>query len=516
MSNTGFEASEDGLSNITGDASGQEPKTFREIENTSIAEKTSPLEKLSESIQKVNLINTLEHDIRDPLHKYRKEDDYANVDNLKIPNSLYIVAIIHEIFKVAKRIKLGICVKHGAIYMYDGKYWSVISDEEIKSKLSSMTIKLGFYSPATALTADFSEKLFKQFIKCGIDEGIPQREGKSILINLNNGTLEIDSGNVKLRDHNRNDFLTYVLQYDYDEEAIAPIFDNFINKVLPDTNSSLVLQEFLGYVFTTNLKLEKALILYGGGANGKSVLFEVVSKLMGRDNISSMGLGDICSKGDKGNNYRAGLENKLINFSSEINSKGVNTDIFKALVSGEPVSARRLYKDGYELNNNAKMIFNANELPRESDRSHGFFRRFIIIPFEVTISEKEQDIRLPNKIIAKELSGVLNWIIAGLIRVLENGKFTQSNKVDNAHANFKREANSVLQFIEEYQIVKNDYEFASTRDLYNTYSEYCNGSGYHRLSKDNFSKELVKAGFEKMQRKVGGKNQRGFKSEFGE
>jgi putative DNA primase/helicase len=39
--------------------------------------------------------------------------------------------------------------------------------------------------------------------------------------------------------------------------------------------------EYLGYLFVRNksLNLEKSLILYGTGANGKSVLFEILNAL---------------------------------------------------------------------------------------------------------------------------------------------------------------------------------------------------------------------------------------------
>ena len=51
-----------------------------------------------------------------------------------------------------------------------------------------------------------------------------------------------------------------------------------------------MLAEYMDYIFTTGLKLEKAAILYGSGANGKSVFFEVVNALIGPDNICSYSL----------------------------------------------------------------------------------------------------------------------------------------------------------------------------------------------------------------------------------
>jgi putative DNA primase/helicase len=479
--------------------------------STIIAEK-SPLEKLESEVRKVNLINTLVNDLKDPLSKFRNES--GAVDEYKVPQNLYIVAIIHEIIKASKRIHLGICVRHGVIYLFTGKYWQETADEDVKKLLSKLAIKLGYYSPATAKVSEFREKLFKQFLYEGVEEAnTPER--KNILVNLNNGTLEIDKSTVRLRERRREDFITYCLNYDYSEKAKCQIFENYLDEVLPKREVQMILQEYVGYIFTTGLKLEKGAVLYGSGANGKSVFFEIITSLLGKDNLSFKGLGDLCMKGDRGDNHRAEIENKLVNYASEISPKGADIEIFKALVSGEPVNARRLYKNVYTFRSNAKLIFNANKLPTETEHTEGFFRRYLIIPFNVTIPENRQDKFLHKKIIENELGGVLNWAIDGLKRLLSTGNFTESEETSNALEDFKKQSNSVLQFVEEYSLEKDEYGFVSNKDLYSSYTEFCNSCGYHRFNQSNFSQELKKAGFEARQKKVSGNNRRGFKIEFG-
>jgi putative DNA primase/helicase len=108
----------------------------------------------------------------------------------------------------------------------------------------------------------------------------PQPESDKVLINLQNGTLEIDgNGQHELRDFDSADFLKYQLPFDYNPQASAPMFQKFLDKVLPDKSAQNVLAEYCGYVFVKNLKLEKAMILYGQGANGKSVFFDVITAL---------------------------------------------------------------------------------------------------------------------------------------------------------------------------------------------------------------------------------------------
>ncbi len=61
---------------------------------------------------------------------------------------------------------------------------------------------------------------------------------------------------------------------------------------MPEQELQNILAEYLGYVFirTSTLKLEKTLLLYGSGANGKSVFYEIVRSLLGEQNTSEYSL----------------------------------------------------------------------------------------------------------------------------------------------------------------------------------------------------------------------------------
>jgi putative DNA primase/helicase len=472
-----------------------------------------PLDLLSQALKPTDLIETMTQKVGDPLNRYRDEE--GEVIPSKVPLKYYIAAAVHEIIEAAKRLNLGLCVRHGAIYGYTGTHWQEIPDEELKKMLAKMALKVGFGSRMEARTPKFREDIFKQFMGDALENAPEPDRGGKTLINLRNGTLEISEGTVKLREHRPEDFLTYCLEYDYRPHAEAPLFTGYLNRVLPEKESRMIAQEFLGYAFTTGLKLEKVLVLYGSGGNGKSVFFEVVTAAFGKENIAHKGLGELCQKGDRGNGHRAEVENRLLNYSSELNPAGADIDIFKTIVSGEPVTARRLYKDPFTYRPTVKMIFNANKLPAETERTDAYFRRFLIVPFDVTIPKEEIDVKLPQKIIDRELPGVLNWIIEGLQRITRQERFTDSSKAAEALQAYKEESNSVAQFVKEYTLRPNPDEFLPNRELYRSYTEFCNEAGYKRLSQVNFGKEMKALGFEADNRRINGKRSRGFKAEFG-
>jgi putative DNA primase/helicase len=269
----------------------------------------------------------------------------------------------------------------------------VIADKDILLYfIQRAIINMRFYSPAKALTHKFKETSLDQFL-ASTNYYDPCDDMTKVLINLQIVTLEITESLHNLREHRSIDFLTYIAPFEYDPTSSAPQFEKYLNAVLPDKESRDLLQEYCGYVFTRQLKLEKALILFGSGANGKSVFFEIFIALLGKENVSTYSLGDLTDH-DSGNANRAGLNDKLVNYGSEMRSDKLDADMFKRLVSGEPVTARLKYGNPFDLRSNTKFIFNSNTLPKNVEHNEAFFRRFIIIPFEQTIPEDKRDSQL--------------------------------------------------------------------------------------------------------------------------
>jgi putative DNA primase/helicase len=256
------------------------------------------------------------------------------------------------------------------------------------------------------------------------------------------------------------------------------------------------LAEYIAYIFTT-LKLEKTLILFGTGANGKSVFFEVIYALLGKENISNYSLESL---GDQ--YYRAMLANKLLNYSSEISNR-LQAEKFKQLTSGEPIEARLPYGQPMTLTNYAKLAFNTNELPKDVEHTEAFFRRFLIIPFDVTIPEHKRNPNLANEIIEMELPGVFNWILEGLNRLLQQGKFSKCDAAQKAVEAYRTESDSVAMFIDEYGYQKSIEDFESLADLYPGYKNFCLDNGFRPVHSRNLAKRLQALGFEASKKAFG-------------
>jgi putative DNA primase/helicase len=414
----------------------------------------------------------------------------------KLTRKHYLVCVVNYLLELARKNDWGICRSGDFTYLYNGAYWKPVEDAELQAFLGEAAGRMGV-NKFDSQWFNFCDQLLKQ---CQFMGYLPRPEPRSgtVTINLRNGTFVFQGTDTLLRNPERDDFLTYQLPFDYDPAAEAPLFRAYLDRVLPDKDLQMILAEFLGYVFT-DLKLEKTLILYGDGANGKSVFFEVVNALLGAENVSSYSLQNLT----RHDGYqRAELANKLVNYASEINGN-LESSIFKQLASGEPVEARQIYGRPFTMKRYARLIFNCNELPKDVEHTHAYFRRFQIIPFGVQIPEAEQDRELPHKIIARELSGIFNWVLEGLKRLLAQKGFTYSHAAQRQVEQYRKESDSVQMFLEDEGYQPSTDHQEPLKDLHNQYRIYCGNSGYRLCSLRTFADRLRKVGYETQKKNIG-------------
>lgn len=430
---------------------------------------------------------------KNPVGSDEYDEAQKQIERLKLNTKHYLIIAIENTLKIANDNKWGICKNQESIYLYNGNFWKEIEKEVFQNFLGESAEKMGV-SKYNARFHIFRDQLFKQFMSIAY---LPKPESKkdSVLLNMRNGTIEVTQDGAKLNDFEKSDFLTYQLPFNYDPKATAPIFQKYLNDVLPDLDSQKVLAEYLGFVFIKHgsniLKEEKALILYGSGANGKSVFFEIVTALFGKENLSNYSLQSLTE--EKGF-YRARIANKLINYASEINGK-LEASLFKAMVSGEPVEACLKYGQPFTMENYAKFIFNCNELPKDVEHTNAYFRRFLIIPFLVTIPEHKQDKNLHTKIIENELSGVFNWVLDGLNRLLKQKRFSECEAAKKAVEKYKLESDSVQMFLDENEYTKSVVTEIPLKNIFSEYRTYCYESGFKACSLRTLSDRLRNLGY---------------------
>ena len=398
----------------------------------------------------------------------------------------YIIISNEAILEIAQKNKWSLCMSDGFVYVYNGAYWKQMTKEVLLHFLGKASLLLSV-DEFEAKHYRFRLELYNQFLSTAYLPR-PVKKGNEVLINLQNGTFVITPEIQQLREFDRNDFITHQLDFAYDVDAKADKFQRYLDRVIPDKSLQMILAEFVGYVFVKQrtLKLEKALILFGNGANGKSLFFELIIAMLGPNNVSNYSLHSLTNENGY---FRARLSDKLLNYASEISPK-MDSTFFKQLVSGEPIEARLPYKEPFLISDYAKLIFNTNILPREIENNEAFYRRFTLIPFSVTIPEEERDPTLSQQIIEEELAGVFNWVLSGLERLLINKRLTHSDVVDKSIQEYRQQSDTVYMFLDEENYTQDIHKEKPLADLYNLYKEYCIVCGYKGCSRKTFGERL--------------------------
>ena len=408
-------------------------------------------------------------------------------DGGKVGHNGYYIGSIGHLLRTARLNQWDIGMKNGASYFFTSKFWQRIDIDTFQHFLQIVGMRQGI--PHKVIKDHlFVKKLVDQFAS---EARVPVLSTNDTpKINLRNGTLHILSDRTEIKPFDKRDGLTYQLHYDYDPSATAPLFKQFLDRVLPNVAVQKLVFQYIGYVFLRNMRLEKVLFLYGGGANGKSVLLNIIRALIGIEQCCEFSLEGIT----KHESQRAQLGHYLFNVSTEISTR-MSTDIFKKIASREPLQAKYLYKDPFTLRDYATSVFAMNELPRDVEQTAAFFRRFIIIPFDVRIPSEEQDPDLAKKIIDSEMSGVLNYVIDGMKSLISERQFDIPDVVRGVVEKFRQESDSVLSFLDEdgYRISAEIWK--PLKNMHDAYKERCKADLRQAVSKTTFSQRLRNLGY---------------------
>ena len=267
------------------------------------------------------------------------------------------------------------------------------------------------------------------------------------------------------------------LNVEYAPEAKPPtVFLDYVNDLL-EQEDALTLQEFLGYCCIPTTKAEKMLFLIGSGGEGKSVLGAVMSGIFGQSMVAGS-LHDL----EKNRFALANLEGKLLLLDDdmEVSSCRESTVQKRVVTAKAPLSIERKGEQARQADIYCRlMAFGNVAFSTLYDHSEGAFRRRIILTTKPKPQHRKDDRELTQKIQA-EKSGVFNWMLEGLARLMRNGwEFTTSEQAKRNLEESKQESFNLLAFLADENAVRlgNLADTITSNDLYSAYEAWCRANG---------------------------------------
>lgn len=325
------------------------------------------------------------------------------------------------------------------------------------------------------------------------------------ILNLKNTRLDIRSGKCL-------EFTPEAIEFDripvvYDPSAYCADVDKMLNRVfLGDREVINLFEEMVGSCLIKHNRYQTAFMLYGSGANGKSTILDLVKRFLGVQNYASISLEKVTDRFNI-----AELENKLANIGDDIDNVVIkDTGTLKKMFAGNDMTAERKGERPFTLQPYATHIYSANSIPRSFDKSDGFYRRWMFIPFNAKFSSSDPDYdpMIEDKITTDEaLSYLLNIGIRGAKRLIKRGKYTTPACVKAALDAYKTENSTVLSWIDDRDLTEDYFLDNSTDKLYADFTDWCKLAGIKPANvtgKKTFNREIIyKYDFEDRPRQKG-------------
>ena len=261
---------------------------------------------------------------------------------------------------------------------------------------------------------------------------------------------------------------------DYDPNAQCPVFDQFLIDIMDgDEKLAEYLLMCLGYSLSGLTDEQCMFILNGNGANGKSVLLDLMSHVFG-DYLVHTRFDAFLKK------YNSTSTNDLARLSKarmvKANESGVgknwDEERIKEITGGDKITARFLYAEYFEFRSKIKLWCATNNLPKTDDLSDTFWRRIVVIPFDRQFKGVDRNTNILAELKC-ESSGILNRLYQGLQQWTDITLKKPPPRVEGAVKEYKAESDIVVQWVDMAGVTKNGgYNTTTAKVVYKSFTDW--------------------------------------------
>lgn len=282
----------------------------------------------------------------------------------------------------------------------------------------------------------------------------------------------------------------------FDKSAKCPLWLQTLDQVFQgDTATIKTFQLLLGLTLTGEVGEEFIIFAIGFGANGKSLLSNVVTAIIG-EYAKTVPSSLLAARRGDDHSPRSDLAMlngaRLVSINELPAGMQLNEQMVKQIAGREPISARFLHKEFFTFLPRFTTWVRTNHKPIVKGDDDGIWRRIIPIPFRRKFAPHEQDPKLEAKLLA-ERDGILMWMIEGAMEYYRNG-ISLSPAIKREQAKYRKDSDMLGEFLGECTDVDPSSRVKKS-DLYQRWKWWCETNGVQPGSKKALTQRLEERGF---------------------
>jgi putative DNA primase/helicase len=398
---------------------------------------------------------------------------------------------------------------------FNGRFWDLEAGEDLARRWAHKVARGLIGQTTEAIKAGNSSKAWWDFVQRSGSSGssaamlaqaasyltvaLDAFDQQPLTLNVANGTLKFRrdaKGQVTVKfakAHDPADRLTRMCAAPYDAAAKAPQFDGLISFCQPREEMRAYLRGLFGYAATGSVKEQLFVILQGKGGDGKSTFVNAIRAVLGSYACSSavetfLDTGLKKSGEASPDIARLAGDTRMVCTAEPPGGAKLASAAIKSFTGGGNVAARELRQGIFEFQPICKVVLECNRRPVINDTDDGIWRRIRIVLFEHQLAPENMDLDLPEKL-RGEASGILNWIVAGVLDWMRDGLTTPA-LVTQAIEDYRRGANPFAEWQAERLIIDPTAR-TPAGELYDDYKTWCENNGHERpMTQTTFGRAL--------------------------
>ena len=290
------------------------------------------------------------------------------------------------------------------------------------------------------------------------------------------GEYTLDLEQCIARQSERKDMLTLKMGATFDKDADCPRWKRFISEVFPnDDELQRYIQRVAGYCLTGETKEQCFFILHGAGANGKSTFLNVLADVLGEYHTSIAARVLVGGKNDNEPQWALAQckGSRLLTMSETNEGMKLDEGLTKIATGEDEIQCRVMRGMPFRYYPQFKLMLALNHLPRITGTDEGIWRRIHLIPFTESFKNRKD----PNlkAVLYSEMSGILNWMLEGLVEWRKDG-LNPPDIVKATTQAYRDDSDTFGQWVSEcIQITNDSSDMLGSSVTYNAYVRWATG-----------------------------------------